>query len=236
MKYTRTDYRRVIELLDVMPEIQQIIGFKQLPHFTTIHKFLQRFGRYHFDKLLLHTINLFATGNCILAIDGTGYSTNCASLYYSMKIERKTSRKMFLQSIITVDTDILLIASQHSRKGPGNENSFFMPLVKRASRHLSITHVVADRGYDCEANHEFVNDKIGAKSIIPVKDYPGKIHGYYRKKLKKRFNKKIYHKRSLAETVFSMIKRRFGSILQSRSLAQQNREAGLINRRYNQGA
>jgi hypothetical protein len=43
MKYLKTDYRGVIEQLALMPSVQKAIGLNQLPHFTTIHKFMQRF-------------------------------------------------------------------------------------------------------------------------------------------------------------------------------------------------
>ena len=233
MKYLRTDYRGVIERLYCMPEAMKAICLYQLPHYTTLHKFLQRFSRYRFDRILSHSVSLFNTGNCTLAIDATGYSNSYASAYYSMRTGKEVTKRSFVQSIITVNTGNLSIASHHSRKGPGCENAFFMPLVYRASKRLSIRYVVADKGYDSETNHEFVSNAINARSIIPVKNYPGNVHGYHRKRLAKRFNNRIYHRRSLIETVFSMIKRRFGSSLQSRSLVQQNKEVGLLCVVYN---
>jgi hypothetical protein len=230
MKYLRTDYRGVIEQLALMPEIKQAIGLTRSPHFTTIHKFLQRFSRYRFDRLLDQTVNLFETGPCTLAIDWTGYSSVYSSEYYNVRIRRKPRR--FINSSIAVDTDSLLIASHHSRRGPGNDCWFLFPLVRRASRRLDIRYVVGDKAYDSEVYHEFVHREIGARSVIPVKNHPT-VNGYYRKKLSKRFPERIYHRRSLVETVFSMIKRRFGSFLQSRSLAQQNREVGLLCVVYN---
>ena len=236
MKYLRTDYRGVIESLYCMPEVMKAIGLYQLPHYTTIHKFLQRFSGYRFDRILSHSVDLFNTDSipgCILAIDATGYSSSYASAYYSMRTGKEVTRRSFVQSVITVNTGNMSIASHHSRKGPGNEGIFFMPLVYRASKKLSVKYVVADKGYDSEVYHEFVSDVIGARSIIPVKNYPGNVHGYHRKRLARRFNHRIYHRRSLVETVFSMIKRRFGSSLQSRSLVQQNKEVGLLCVVYN---
>ena len=229
MKYLRTDYRGVIEQLDLMPEVRQAIGLNQLPHFTTIHKFLQRFNRYRFDRLLDQTVDLFETGPVTLAIDGTGYSSTYSSEYYKVRTEQK---RTFLLSVATVDTDNLFIVSQHSRKGPGGENSWFMPLVSRAAKLVDITHVLGDKAYDCEVNHEFVHQKIGARCVVPIRRKPV-VNGYHRKQLERDFPENIYHRRSLVECVFSMIKRRFGSFLQSRSLAQQNREAGLLSVVYN---
>ena len=230
MKYLRTDYRGVIEQLALMPDIRQAIGLTQLPHFTTIHKFLQRFRRHLFDRLLSQTVNLFETGPCTLAIDGTGYSSTHSSEYYKVRTKRK---RTFVLSIATVDTDNLLIVSQHSRKGMG-ENTWFRPLVSRASRLVDIDYVLGDMAYDCEANHQFVHYTIGARCIVPVRNRERKrVHGFHRKRLYRQFPEQLYHRRSLIETVFSVIKRRFGSFLQSRSLAQQNREVGLLCVVYN---
>ena len=192
MKYLRTDYRGVIERLQCMPEVMKAIGLYQLPHYTTIHKFLQRFSRYRFDRILSHSIDLFNTGRCIVAIDGTGYTTNRFSSYYSMRMNRQVTRKSFVQSIATIDTGKLFIASHHSCIGWGHENTFFMPLVRRASKKLCVRYIVADKAYDCEHNHECVNEEIGARCIIPVKQWKsGAVHGYHRKRLARRFNHKI---------------------------------------------
>ena len=230
MKYLRTDYRGVIERLECMPEIMKAIGLYQLPHYTTINKFLQRFSRYRFDRILSHTVDLFDAGKCILAIDGTGYSTSRFSWYYSMRTGRQESRKSIVQSIATVNTTNLSIASHHSCIKWGHENTFFKPLVYAASKKLDIRYVLGDKAYDSELNHEWVSNTIGARSIIPVKIgwKNGTVNGYYRKLLAKRINCRIYHRRSLVETVFSMVKRRFGSTLQSRLPVQQNKEVGLM--------
>ena len=218
-----------------MPEVMKAIGLYQLPHFTTIQKFMKRFSRYRFDRILSHSIDLFNTDNCIIAIDGTGYSTSRFSSYYSMRTNKHESRKSIVQSIAVVDTKRLFIASHHSAVKWGHENTFFRPLVYTASKKLDIRYVLGDKAYDSELNHEWVNDAIGAQSIIPVKVgwKNGTVNGYYRKRLAKRFNDRIYHRRSLVETVFSTVKRRFGSTLQSRLPVQQNKEVGLLCVVYN---
>ena len=137
MKYLRTDYRGVIDALDLMPEVRQVIGLARLPHFTTIHKFLQRFTRYRFDRLLSQTVDLFNTGPVILAIDGTGFSSTYSSEYYKVRTKK---HRTFVLCVATVDTDNKFIVSQHSRKGMG-ENTWFRPLVSRAAKLVKVTHV-----------------------------------------------------------------------------------------------
>ena len=60
------------------------------------------------------------------------------------------------------------------------------------------------KGYDSEEHHRFVREDIGGRSIIPLR-WEGtpvsRMKGKYRKKLRKYFPKKRYHRRSLVETV-----------------------------------
>ncbi len=87
--------------------------------------------------------------------------------------------------------------------------------------------VVADKGYDSEANHELVREELDAISIIPARyeDVPvRRTHGRYRKQMKRRFHKHLYCQRNKNETILSVIKRMFGEHITSRLIRMQNRE------------
>ena len=232
MKYLKCTYRRVIEQLDLMPELARLIDLYRLPHFTTIQKFLQRFNRFLFDSLLSRTVELFKTGPYTLAIDASGYSSTQASRYYTWRTRQK--RKSFLYSNIAIHTGNQVVISQRPKKNFGGENSYFQPLVRDAAKHKKIRYVLADKGYDCEYNHMWTDKKFGARCIIPVKQGRwGSVRTPYRKKLDKNFPEDIYHQRSLVETVFSSVKRLFGSCMQSRSITLQKKEIGLVYVCYN---
>ncbi|MEM7815966.1 MAG: archaeal proteasome endopeptidase complex subunit beta, partial [Candidatus Aenigmatarchaeota archaeon] len=94
-------------------------------------------------------------------------------------------------------------------------------------------YITADKGYDSESNHRLVK-QLGSKPMIPVrKRRDGKTYGSYRKKMLRHFDNTIYHKRSLVETVNSVMKRLMGSWLQSRSLVHQCNEVVLMCAIYN---
>jgi hypothetical protein len=46
-----------------------------------------------------------------------------------------------------------------------------------------------------------------------------RIIGEYRQKLHKNFDKKVYNRRSIVETVFSVIKRKFGERVKARKFS-----------------
>ena len=82
-----------------------------------------------------------------------------------------------------------------------------------------------DKGYDSEKLHSFIREEIKANSIIPVKIRKRtRIIGEYRQQLNENFDKKVYNRRSIVETVFSVIKRKFGEIVKARKYYNQVKE------------
>jgi len=60
---------------------------------------------------------------------------------------------------------------------------------------------------------------MNAACIIPVREWKNSRtrRGYYRRKMAKNFDKKLYGERNKSETVFFVIKKKFGEELSSRS-------------------
>lgn len=82
-----------------------------------------------------------------------------------------------------------------------------------------------DKGYDSEKLHSFIREEIKANSVIPVKKRKRtRIIGEYRQQLHKNFDKNVYNRRSIVETVFSVIKRKFGEIVKARKFYNQLKE------------
>jgi hypothetical protein len=115
--------------------------------------------------------------------------------------------------------------------GGGSDAPFFKPLLEQASRRARIKIVVADAGYDSEANHVAARDELGIRSVIPpligrpsVKP-PAERH---RRNMKRRFARKadqlIYGQRWQSETVNSMMKRNLGSALRATTARRRSKE------------
>ena len=102
-----------------------------------------------------------------------------------------------------------------------------MPCMEK----FRIKHLLADAGYDSETNHQYAREVHHIKTTIPPK------HGRptnklpktkYRREMRTDFDKKTYGQRWQVETVFSMIKRNFGSALRARRYWSQCREMMLL--------
>ena len=73
--------------------------------------------------------------------------------------------------------------------------------------------MIADAGYDSEANHVFARDQHRLRTIIPAKHGRPTLKpasGRYRRLMQRRFDTRRYRQRAQVETVISMIKRRQG--------------------------
>jgi len=220
----KTNYRDIIELLELMPEIREIISLNQLPHFTTINKFFLRIRTSMLYNTLIQTVYLFTERADVIAIDSTGYSSNYASRYYVQRMHGEQERRSYIKASLSVDTNTQCILSVKPRPGPRNDNIDFGFLVKESSRLVRIAWIVADKGYDSERNHRLVWE-LGGRCMIPVRRREGgKTYGSFRKKSMRRFDKRIYHRRSVVESVNSVMKRLMGSWVGSRSAENQCKE------------
>ena len=119
-----------------------------------------------------------------------------------------------------MNKQIILRHSIH--KSPRNDNRYFMSLV----RNIKTSFVCADKGYDANKHHEFVERNLNAKSCIKIKEnvLSTKYRSTLRRKILKNFDEKTYHQRSKVETIFSSIKRKYGSCLKARNFSTQKKE------------
>jgi hypothetical protein len=229
MKYFRLHYRSVVQLLDLMPSVRRAIGVRGMPHYTTVHKFFRRFSSGKIERILQETVRLFGIGESVLAVDSTGFSSNTSSRYYSMVRYRQSSgvwRDSYIKNAASVDTGSHAIVSVMPKKVHTSDYMDLVPLARRSSRTVRIGTVVADRGYDAEYNNRFVRYGLGARSLIRVRTGRkcGRRRGRLRKEAEACFDWETYRRRNVIEMVFSVVKRKFGDTLYSRSLRLQKKE------------
>ena len=237
--YLNQDYRGITDLLAASEDIRTAINLKEIPHFTTIQKFLNRFNLNVFNLLISAAfIHIIGKRKVIdVAIDGTGFTSSYSSRYYVMRVERETTYLSFMKMSLAVDPESKGVIAVKCRKAPSHDNKDFIPLLKRIKRTVKrkIRYVIADKGYDASKNFYYIEKELKAKAIIPVRWYKSSRAG--RNTIRKRRplepDKYIYGKRNIAETVFSVIKRRFSGDLRSRLTSIKKKEMMLKTFVYN---
>jgi len=212
----RTTYRDLVEILKIS-EIPMYIGLKKIPHHTTLVKFAKKI-KPKMLSLLLPYRKAKTVG-----LDGTGFEVDNKSLHYQIRTERTSYRK-YIKLGISADLDKQLIMRQTINKGPRNDQKDFMSLVK----DIKTNFVCADKGYDSYKNHKIVIKDLSARSLIKSRNYGNnkipRPNVKYRRRSIEEFDDKIYHQRSKVETIFSVIKRKYGSCLRARTFSTQKKE------------
>lgn len=188
-----------------------------------------------------------------LAIDSTCYEQHHRSMHYDRRCHRmlyesqkhpgkwgksvNAARARRLKRIprlaIAVDSGTHLILAAKTRIGNGSDAPDFDELLYDAWRRAGakVAVVVADAGYDSEANHRIARHDLGVRSVIalgigrPTSKPPS---GRWRRHMKRRFSRKadqkLYAQRSQSETTHSMMKRNQSSALRSRTPERQKKE------------
>jgi hypothetical protein len=82
-----------------------------------------------------------------------------------------------------------------------------------------------DKGYDSKEIHELIRDSLNSCPLIMVRNRKRKqISGYYRQQIAPSFDQEKHHQRNKVETVFSVLKRKFGETLKARKYKLQVKE------------
>ncbi|WP_437200841.1 hypothetical protein [Planctomicrobium sp. SH664] len=91
--YLKTTYRGVIEFLEVSETLQQRIGLKTLPHYSTLKKFADRSNVLDIVDVMLHEqVRKFALDAEEAAIDSTGRETTAASAHFRSRSGKQRTK------------------------------------------------------------------------------------------------------------------------------------------------
>ena len=221
---TTYGYRKFVESL-YDSKIPQYISLKKIPHFTTLQKFASRLQAKLVKRLIFMTRTLFKKQGTFFGVDSTGMELDHASSHYCKRINREKPVKGFVNFNAVSDLFNKIILVTKIRKKRRHDCVDFIPMFNKI-KHLDLDYFVADKGYDSEKNHKAVFDS-GKNSLISLKNQKVPIHrtkGRYRKLAKRNFEPELYTQRELTESIFSSLKRKYGSKLRARKFKTQKIE------------
>jgi transposase len=225
-EYLNEDYRDIVELVELMNDVKLKIGIKQVPHYTTLHKFITRLSSVYFKSLLQQTLKLFYSHGeqiQITAIDSSGFTSDHCIYYYSWRT--KKMRRSFLKTSISMDTEKFIVTGFKISGKPVHDVKHAMTLLNQCHKTRRSKYYVMDKGYDAEDIHYLSREELGSTAMIPLRQRKRKtIKGKYRRKMIKEFDRELYHNRNLIETMFSVLKRKYGEEIKAAKYWNQVKE------------
>lgn len=227
--YLRQDYRGMEEILRVSPPLQNILGLKRVPDYSTLSRAFKAVSRSALEGMLEAVLKRTGISQSDAAVDSTGFQAGTASAYYHVRrgVERGKRRRGWVKLSLVVLLPSLLVASARPTWAWTNDKTAFIPTMQPAVERVRIRKLFADAGYDAEWIHDWCRNRHGIESWIPPilrSPIPGRVGGFWRKHMARGLPKE-YGRRWGVETVNSVIKRKWGGATTARTRAGQRREA-----------
>lgn len=218
--YSTVSGRRFISDLR---EAQQRGFITKTPHYNSIFNYLENPEMTPILKSLITESALpLKSVEKDFAADSSGFTTTHYTRWYDHKYGKVREKHDWAKCHIMcgVKTNIVTAVEIHSRNT--HDSKLLPALANATAQNFEIAEISADKGYSGRANAEAVS-AVGATPFIAFPSHHkgsggGKWEAMYHYFMFKREEfLQHYHKRSNVESTFSMMKRKFGSSLRSKT-------------------
>ena len=163
------------------------------------------------------------------AIDSSGFTTSRFVRWFSKKYGKEIDNREWVKVHLMCGVNTHIVTSVDISGWEAHDTTYFVPLLEQTAQNFQIAEVSADKAYISHKNIEAV-EAVNAMPFIPFKSNAlpttedsawSRMYHYF---MLKRDEFMIhYHRRSNVESVFSMVKGKFGDSVRSKS------DTGMIN-------
>jgi len=169
------------------------------------------------------------------AVDSSGFATTTYSRWFDHKYGKERSKQTWVKAHLMCGVNTHVVTSVEATAHESADTIQFPALVKQTAKTFTINEVSADKAYSDRRNLKTVQAE-GGTAFIPFKvnstgmgDHHHKFDGLWSHMWHfYNFNRDTflqhYHKRSNVETVFSMIKAKFGGSVRAKTPTAQVNE------------
>ena len=204
------------------PSYNSIFDYLENPNLTPLLK-----------SLIEESASPLKAIECDFAVDSSGFSTSTYNRWFDHKWGRMRSEVKWIKTHLMCGVKTHIVTSVEATPTETADAPQLPELVKTTAKTFTISEVSADKAYSSRRNLHAIN-AVNAVPFIPFKSYSKGSQGakpfdnlWHRMWHFYNYNQgaflEHYHKRSNAETVFSMIKTKFGGSVRSKSpVAQVN--------------
>ena len=198
------------------------------PHYNSIFNYLEN---PELRPILTNLIEVSAlplqSVETDFAADSSGFSTSRFERWFNHKYGNETFKREWLKVHVMCGVKTNIVTAVEIEGKNASDATMFKPLLATTSHGFRISEVSADKGYLSAKNVEAVREAggrpfIALKSNTTSRGVVGKSSSAWRDMFyffmwKHEEFLKCYHKRSNVETTFSMMKRKFGDSLRSKT-------------------
>jgi hypothetical protein len=218
-------YRDMEEWLLATDKVCQALELLRIPDHTTLQRIYTKLRKLDFEKMKNQILEEEHVQEESIASDSTGCSPGQASLYYQTCSER--TYEYWIKGAYVVGTASQYILAWQAGYGPINDVARLNALKCGCAR-FGTHSKTKQRTWEMLADAGFDPKKLSPLDIIPPVRRPGKLLHPERKArtdlvASARLDR-LFGQRLKAETVNSVIRRKFGDTIRSRTLRLQRRE------------
>lgn len=203
------------------------LRLRKVPSASTIKMFVRRTNPKILEVLIADCIKLTRKQKLDTAIDSTGFELEDGSYSYYKRLGLSSKKRKNLKFSGCAETNKHLFTAVKIRKSNKHDSKDFKPLISKTKKNTGrkIRVSVGDKAYDSEELHEFA-EKNGFEHIAPLKNKVAvwRTKGKHRKKLRRKFPEKRYHRRSIIENMFYCVKRLCGKVIYAKRWIMQRKE------------
>ena len=256
-EYLGLDYRTARETIELSGPIREAFGLASVPDHTTLWRSARDGATSEvIAAALTETVTLLNEAGRggdsgpdppLVAIDSTGLYCGHASRYFEHRARRERRQRAYQKWAAALWVGPQLVTAQLSKPGPCGDYPDLPPLATASLTVVPGALVLADAGYDCEANHVFCRERLSTGALIPAKTrrFVAGPRRRYRAEMVaalgcrtlgvegREAERRTYGKRWLVETLMSVVKRKWGERLTARLPAMQEAQALLRGLVYN---
>jgi transposase len=206
------------------------------PHFNSIFNYLELEEMTDCLKQLIVESSLpLKSIESDFAVDSSGFATGQFSRWFDAKYGEEKQEHSWIKVHLMCGVKTNIVTSVEVSHRHANDSPYLKPLLETTTGNgFKVKELSADKGYDSFSNRCFTLIK-GGMPYIPFregeKNKPNPSNKgelwrrfYHFYKFKEAEFKQHYHKRSNVETVFSMIKAKFGERIRSKTDISQTNE------------
>jgi IS5 family transposase len=192
-------FRSITGLLDGMPRVRDLLEISrgQLPDPSTVCKAMDRLTMALFRSLLQQTTTLHELGD-VAAIDASSFDRVAASRRYATRTDY---RFRSLKTTILVDCSTGAILDVHCATTKPHDTRIGWQVLRRNTSRIST--ITADKGYDWDDLRSMLREN-GVRPVIKHREFDSLDAAH-----NARLDDDVYHRRSVVETVFRVLKQRY---------------------------